>query len=76
MQLSLVRTTSLLIRGSRNNQGHCWRKPPEGAAMSDWQPGRRELIRKHPNTCCTYLATSPLLSFGLSDCCDLSSLSL
>jgi hypothetical protein len=39
MQLSLVRTTSLLIliRGSRNHQGHCWRIPPDGAAMSDWQ---------------------------------------
>jgi hypothetical protein len=37
MQLSLVRTTSLLIRGSRNHQGHCWRIPPNGAAMSDWQ---------------------------------------
>jgi hypothetical protein len=37
IQLSLVRTTSLLIRGSRNHQGHCWRHPPDGAAMSDWQ---------------------------------------
>jgi hypothetical protein len=37
IQLSLVRTTSLLIRGSRNHQGHCWRNPPDGAAMSDWQ---------------------------------------
>jgi len=37
MQLSLVRTASLLIRGSRNHQGHCWRIPPDGAAMSDWQ---------------------------------------
>jgi hypothetical protein len=36
IQLSLVRTTSLLIRGSRNHQGHCWRNPPYGAAM-DWQ---------------------------------------
>ena len=35
MQLSLVRTTSLLIRGSRNHQGHCWRIPPDGAAMSN-----------------------------------------
>ena len=33
IQLSLVRTTSLLIRGSRNHQGHCWRKPPDGAAI-------------------------------------------
>jgi hypothetical protein len=37
MQLALVRTTSLLIRGSRNHQGHCWRILPDGAAMSDWQ---------------------------------------
>jgi hypothetical protein len=37
MQLALVRTTSLLIRGSRNHQGHCWHNPPDGAAMTDWQ---------------------------------------
>jgi hypothetical protein len=30
-------STHLLIRGSRNHQGHCWRNPPNGAAMSDWQ---------------------------------------
>jgi hypothetical protein len=37
LKYDLSRTTSLLIRGSRNHQGHCWRNPPDGATMSDWQ---------------------------------------
>ena len=36
MQIALVRSTSLLIRGTRNHQGHNYRPLPDGAALSDW----------------------------------------
>ena len=37
MQIALVRSTSLLIRGSRNHRGHCFHSTPDGSALSDWQ---------------------------------------
>ena len=37
MQIALVRSTSLLIRGSRNHRGHSFRSTPDGSALSDWQ---------------------------------------
>ena len=37
MQIALVRSTILLIRGTRNHQGHNYRPLPDGAALSDWQ---------------------------------------
>ena len=44
---------------------------PMGLPWAIGRPGRRELRWTHPNTCCTYLATSLLLSLGLvyGDCC-------
>jgi len=80
MKLSLVCTTSLLIRGSRNHQGHCWRKPPEGAAMSDWQTWQLagESLDGHTLIHVALIlqqAYCYLLVYG-DCCCYLSSLSL
>ena len=42
MQLALVRSTGLLIRGTRNHQGHNYPPLPDGAALSDWQTWQDE----------------------------------
>ena len=42
MQIALVRSTSLLICGTRNHQGHIYRPLPDGAALSDWQTWQDE----------------------------------
>ena len=42
MQLALVRSTGLLIRGTRNHQGHNYPPLPDGAALSDWHTWQDE----------------------------------
>jgi hypothetical protein len=42
MQIALVCSTSLLIRGTRYHQGHNYPPLPDGAALSDWQTWQDE----------------------------------
>ena len=70
MQLSLVRTTVSSSAAAEIIRATAGVYLPMVLPWSIGRPGRREIRWTHPNTCCTYLATTLMLLWWL--CCYLN----